>query len=97
MTLIILLVLSSIAKLKERKRKKDHALVVRYRNLLKRVYAIMDGEDTTTNVPQFAKQIRKLYIEKQITATHYYELMKYLSAHYYVERLARRGKSVGLD
>ena len=89
MTLIILLVLSSIAKLKERKRAKDQALIVRYRKLLKRVYAIMDGEDTTTNVPQFAKQIRNFYAEKQITAAHYHELMKYLSAHYYVERLIR--------
>ena len=90
MTLIFLLIFSSIAKLKERKRKKDYAMTVRYRKLLRRVYAIMEGEDTTTNVPQFAKQIRKLYAEKQITAVHYHELMKYLSAHYYAQRLARR-------
>ena len=89
MTLIILLVLSSIAKIKERKRAKDHALTVRYRRLLQRVYAIMDGEDTTTNVPKFAKEIRRLYVDKQITAAQYHELMKNLSAHYYVERLIR--------
>ena len=86
MTVLILLVLSAIAKFKERKKAKDHAVNVRYLRLKKRVYAIMDGEDTTTNVPKFAKEIRKLYAEKQIAAEHYHELMKYLSAHYYVER-----------
>lgn len=90
MTLIIMLIMSSIAKLKERKRAKDHAMTVRYHKLLKRVYAIMDGEDTETNVPQFAKEIRKMYVEKKISANHYHELMKNLSAHYYVERLIRR-------
>lgn len=90
MTILILLVLSSIAKLKERKRKKDRILIARYQKLKKRVYAIMDGEDTTTNVPKFAKEIRKLYIEKQITASQYHDLMKYLSAHYYVERFILR-------
>lgn len=90
MTLIILLALSAIAKIKERKKAKDHALIVRYHELMDRVYAIMDGEDTTTNVPKFAKEIRKLYLDKQILAEHYHELMKNLSAHYYVERLTRR-------
>ncbi|MBQ3490610.1 MAG: hypothetical protein IJA86_08470 [Clostridia bacterium] len=86
MTLLFLLVLSAIAKLKERKKKKNRILNSRYLELRKRVYAIMDGEDMTTNVPKFAKEIRKLYIGKQITAVHYHDLMKYLSAHYYVER-----------
>ena len=90
MTLLILLALSAFAKLKERKRKKDFMLDSTYRELRGRVYAIMDGEDTTTNVPKFAKEIRKLYIEKQITAFHYNDLMKYLSAHYYVERFIVR-------
>ena len=90
MSLLFLLVLSAIAKLKERKRAKDIALNVRYERLKKRVYAIMDGEDTTTNIPKFAKEIRRLYSEKQITAVHYNDLMKHLSAHYYVERLVRR-------
>lgn len=90
MTLLILLALSAIAKLRERKKAKDHALDVRYHKLMRRVYAIMEGEDTTTNVPKFAKEIRRLYVEKQITAVHYHDLMKYLSAHYYVERAIRR-------
>ena len=86
MTLIILLVLSAIAKLKERKRKNDRMILARYHELRDRVYAIMEGEDRTTNVPKLAKEIRKLYVEKQITAVHYNDLMKCLSAHYYVER-----------
>lgn len=88
MTLLILLLLSGIAKLRERKKARDYALSVRYHKLMERVYAIMDGEDTTTNVPKFAKDIRRLYIERQITAVHYHELMKHLTAHYYVERFA---------
>ena len=86
MTLIILLVLSAIAKLKERKRKNDRMILARYHELRDRVYAIMEGEDRTTNVPKLAKEIRNLYVEKQITAVHYNDLMKCLSAHYYVER-----------
>jgi len=90
MTIIILLLLSTIAKFKERKRKKDRAEIARYLELRKRVYAIMDGEDTVTNVPKFAKAIRKIYIEKQISAAHYNDLMKHLTAHYYVERFISR-------
>lgn len=86
MTLLILLVLSAIAKFKERKKKNDLFLLAKYHELRDRVYAIMEGEDKTTNVPKLAKEIRKLYVEKQITAIHYNDLMKCLSAHYYVER-----------
>ena len=86
MTLLILLVLSAIAKFKERKKKNDRVLIATYHKLRDRVYAIMEGEDQSTNVPKFAKEIRKLYVEKQITAVHYNNLMKCLSAHYYVER-----------
>ena len=86
MTLLILLALSAIAKFKERKKRNDRILIARYYELRDRVYAIMEGEDKTTNIPKFAKEIRKLYVEKQITAIHYNDLMKCLSAHYYVER-----------
>lgn len=90
MTLLILLVLSAFAKFKERKKKNERIIVARYYELRDRVYAIMEGEDKTTNVPRLAKEIRKLYIEKQITAIHYNDLMKCLSAHYYVERFMPR-------
>jgi hypothetical protein len=53
----------------------------------------MDGEDTTTDVRKFAKEIRKMYTERQITATHYNDLMKYLSAYYYVERCSFKRKA----
>lgn len=86
MTLLILLALSAIAKFKERKKQSNLALIARYHELRDRVYAIMEGEDRTTNVPKLAKEIRKLYVGKQITAVHYNDLMKCLSAHYYVER-----------
>ena len=90
MTLLILLALSAIAKFRERKKQNDLAIIARYHELRDRVYAIMEGEDRTTNIPKLAKEIRKLYVGKQITAIHYNDLMKCLSAHYYVERFILR-------
>ena len=84
MAILFLFSFSIIAKVKERKRKKNYALFIRYSKLKKRVLAIFDGDDTTTDVRKFAKEIRKCYVEKEISATHYEDLMKYLGAHYFL-------------
>ena len=84
--MLIILALSLFAKWKEAKKKKNRAMFLTYKALSKRVFAIMEDEDTTTDVKKFAKEIRQTYIEKKISAEHYYDLMKYLSSHYFFMR-----------